>query len=144
MPSGVGSVGLAGTSASSGVVMSVAWLSASAVVDAWESAAGVDVPDSETALSVLSSRRMLITGTSSAVLTNFSSMLGGRPFVTMRSAFLMRIARSLVCDMRYIVSSPASTVSQRSRIFFSSMPFSVGYCERRLRQCRDGAESLSV
>lgn len=92
---------------------------------------------------VLSSLLIFITGTSNAVLTNLSSIDGGSPFFTMRSAFLSKMALSFSMDMRYMVSSPASTVSHRTRILRSTRGFSEGYCDSSAFQCGDEEDSMS-
>ena len=92
---------------------------------------------------VLSSLLILMTGISNAVLTNLSSIDGGSPFFTMRSAFLSKMTLSFSMDMRYMVSSPASTVSHRTRILRSTRGFSVGYCDNSAFQCADEEDSMS-
>lgn len=153
-------VGVEGVSLE-GVVMVVFMLVCEAlemvvvVVDSWESLsadAGVSAPSSvvvvsdvvvEIALSVLSSLLMLMTGTSSALLMNFSSKLGGSPFRTMRSAFVINTASSFSCDIRSMVSLPASTVSHITRIRFSIMLLRDGNCTRSAFQCCAEDESIS-
>lgn len=94
-------------------------------------------------LMVLSSRRMLITGTSSGVFTNFSSSEGGSPRLTMRWALLTRTSLSLVCERRYMISSAAVTVSQTACIRFSTLSFHDGCCDRRTFQWCEELDSLS-
>ena len=91
----------------------------------------------ETVLNVFSSRFMLMTGISRAVFMNFSSIDGGSPFLTMRSAFARSTSRSLGCDRRYMDSSPASTVSHVLRIFVSIIVLRVGHCDKSVFQCGD-------
>lgn len=136
---GVSKVGLgaSGTEAS-GVVRVVD-------VDVCESSPGEPdvvaelVPDSE-----LSSRRTLMTGTSSAVLMYLSSRDGGRPRATMRFAFANSTWSSLSCEMRYMLSSPASTVSHMARMRFSIMDLSVGFRASSERQCCDDELKVSM
>ena len=128
---------------SSGVVMLVSTLVWDSVIVGLFSFSSSVPAVVETALSVLSSRFMLITGISRAVLMYFSSSDGGSPFLTMRSAFASRTSRSLGWERRYMVSSPASTVSHILRILVSIMDLREVYCDNNDFQCGEADESES-
>lgn len=90
-----------------------------------------------------SERRIFITGTSSAVLINLSSMDAGKPCAHMRFAFLTRRLTSFSLERRYMVSSPAVTVSHTNAIRRSIMFFKVGYCLIRTLHWRETLDSVS-
>ena len=133
---GVGRGWLLVGGSASGMVRVVSCEAVDGVVEACESSV-------EEVLSELSSRWMFMIGISRAVLMNFSSRLGGRPFLAMRSAFRTRMERSLGWERRYMVSSPASTVSETARMRLAIMALRDGYCDNSARQCRDDVDSLS-
>lgn len=123
-------------------VDSVCVREAEAVVVFWESeGARADVED--TTLRLDSSERMFMMGTSSAGLMKRASIDGGSPFAHMRSAFWTSTPINFSCDRRYIVSSPAVTVSHTAAMRFSSLPFKLGCCASRAFHCRDVDERAS-
>jgi len=91
----------------------------------------------------VSSRRMLMMGTSSAGFMYLSSREGGRPWAVMRVALARRRERSLACERRYIVSSPAGTVSQMAAILRSRSGFREACWESRGVHCGEEAHRAS-
>lgn len=90
----------------------------------------------------LSSRLRLSMGTSNAFVTNFSSMLDGKPNSTIFLAFRSSSRSNFVSFSRYMVSSPASTVSHTAAIL-ASILFCVEPVRKRVRKWGDFDTTLS-